>query len=147
MTPQEKAEKAVEEFNRAEEEVRELIEQVKEADEELWEALCEGTDKRRRLCDAARKAVREARVAVGPFGVRPSTRNVWNMEKVVSLATERDELKDLLDQGVLSYKFDSNAAKAMWGPEDFKIYSDVAHSTVHGPTSVLGPKPDDDILA
>ena len=147
MTPQEKAEKAVKEFNSAEEEVRELIEQVKEADEELWEALCESMDKRRRLCDSARKAVREAQVTVGPFGIRPSTKNVWNMEKVVSLAAERDELQDLLDQGVLSYKFDPNAAKAMWTPDSYKVYSDVAHTTVQGATSVLGPKPDDDILS
>jgi len=141
------ATEAVEAFIEAEEEFKGLLDDIKgDMGEDWYEYFLESMEKRRRLCDRARKVVRDVGVGVGVFRTRVVTKNKWDTVEILELARLRDEQEELIEAGVLSYSFNPKRAAEVLEASTLEIYKEKAHSTFPGTTQVIGPKVDDDLF-
>lgn len=143
------AEKAIEEFEEADMDLKDITREVKEsAGDDLWDAWMEAIDLRRRRCKDAQTAVRANKDSMGPFTVTNRGKNIWDNSRAVALAADRNELEQLIDEGIIQQSFDNKKAETLMDPAAFAIYKDRCHKYEAGATiAVSGPKIDDDVFS
>ena len=143
------AETAIEIFEEADTDLREITREVRESlGEDLWDAWMEAIDLRRRRSKDAQTAVRAHGDSMGPFTVTNRGKNIWDHSRAVALASDRNEMDQLVEEGVIEQTFNVKKAEALLDPAAFAIYKDRCHKYEAGATTaVSGPKVDDDVFS